>query len=332
MDAVLPVVQLIAKHPAHARASVKPGFEKGAGYVVDRMLSLDQAGVPLTDLGFMRADAVYDVVTVGRGQFFKLRNHQERFARSCERMRLTNPYDFDQEAQILNDLVAATGLRDAYVWWCVTRGANPANAADRLQPAKFNNRFYAFVIPYIFIKGDEDRIAGMSINISDDFIRIPPGAVDPRAKNFCSLDLAMSLFEAGDSGADWSVLTDGNGALMEAPGCNIFVVKDGHVATPDIGCLEGITRETALELATELGLSIETRRVTVEELQNADEAFLTSSAGGILPISTVSGRPLHQSAGPISTRIHNLYWTKRWEGWCGTPVDYGQIERADVVA
>lgn len=100
----------------------------------------------------------------------------------------------------------------------MTRGANPSKPNDRLHPERFTNRFYAFVVPYIFIKDDSVRQAGIDLHISDEYIRIPEMAVDPRAKNFCSLDLNMSLMEAGASGAEWSVLTNGQGILTEAPG------------------------------------------------------------------------------------------------------------------
>ena len=158
----------------------------------------------------------------------------------------------------------------------------------------------------MFIKDDADRQAGLHLHVSEDYIRIPPEAVDPRAKNFCSLDQAMSLMEAGAAGAGWSVLTDGKGYLAEAPGSNIFVVGKGGLRTPDHGCLEGITRKTVLELAGELDLTFEVAPVSVGELLEAEEAFLTSSAGGILPVSTVNGRPLCQGAGPVSDAYPQL--------------------------
>jgi branched-chain amino acid aminotransferase len=308
-----------AEHQALGR---DPEWRAGAAYIIDRFVPLAEAAVPITDLGFMRADAVYDVVSVSRGQFFRLADHQARFARSCARMKLTNPFSTEDEAALLNDLVARTGMQDAYVWWAVTRGANPALPADRLHPQRFTNRFYAFAVPYIFIKHDDERQAGIHLNVSQDYIRIPENAVDPRAKNFCSLDLNMSLMEAGAAGAEWSVLTDGQGKLTEAPGSNIFVVKDGRALTPATGGLEGVTRLTALELCKEVGLEVFETDVSVDELLAADEAFLTSSAGGILPVSAVNCTPLCQGAGPVSTQVHNLYWEKRWDGWHGTPVDY----------
>ena len=324
-----PVEEIVANHPNNRRAAHAPEFVAGAGHLDGRVVPLAQTRVPVTDLGFMRADAVYDVVTVSRGQFFALAAHQERFARSCARMQLTNPLGSrDADTQALTDMVRATGLKDAYVWWCVTRGPNPALASDRLYPDSFENRFYGFVIPYVFIKGAADREAGINLWVSRDHIRIPPDAVDPRAKNFCSLDLAMSLFEAGENGANWSVLTDGHDALTESPGSNVFIVKDGRVLTPDLGCLEGITRKTALTLCAGLGLKVESTQVTVDMLKQADEAFLTSSAGGILPVAAVDGQRLAGGVGPVTTALHNLYWQRRWEGWQATPLDYREPDQA----
>ena len=199
--APIPVAAMMAEAPEHAPLQRDAAWSSGAAYIIDRFKPLAEAAIPITDLGFLRSDAVYDVVSVSRGQFFRLTDHQARLARSCVRMKLTNPFDEAEEAAILNALVARTGLQDAYVWWAVTRGANPKRPADRLYPDRFTNRFYAFVTPYIFIKGDADRQAGIHLHVSDDYIRIPERAVDPRAKNFCSLDLNMSLMEAGAAGA-----------------------------------------------------------------------------------------------------------------------------------
>lgn len=106
----------------------------------------------------------------------------------------------------------------------------------------------------------------------------------------------------------------GAGNLTEAPGSNIFVVSNGAVAMSDDWRLEGITRKTALELVRNLGCAVEVRAVAVAELMAADEAFLTSSAGGI-----ALGSP---GPGPLTRALHDRYWQKRWEGWHGTPVDY----------
>lgn len=311
-------------HPAHQRLAHDAAYEGGAAFVIDHFCPLDQAAVPITDLGFNRADAVYDVVSVTRGNFFRLAQHQERLERSCERMFLRSPFDRKREAEILNELVARTGLKDAYAWWAVTRGATPHVSRRRLDPASFENRFFAYVVPYIFICDEETQQRGANVHIAANHIRIPPRAVDPRAKNFHGLDLSMSLFEAGLQGADWTVLTDQHGVLTEAPGSNIFLIADGFASTPAQGCLEGVTRQAAMDLLTEIGIPCQARDIRADELGAAEEAFLTSTAGGIMPISHINGGPLRADfgPGPISTRLQHLYWQKRWDCWDATPVTY----------
>jgi branched-chain amino acid aminotransferase len=173
---------------------------------------------------------------------------------------------------------------------------------------------------------DAERTRGANLYVSERFVRIPPKAVDPTAKNFHWMDLKLSIFEALRKGHDWSVLTDGRGNLTEAPGCNVFLIKNGVLKTPATGCLEGITRRTVFELAEQLEVPVEITTVTAQELVEADEAFLTSTAGGIMPAARVNDRPLGGRNGPgeITTALHNLYWEKRWSGWHGEEIDYSR--------
>jgi branched-chain amino acid aminotransferase len=160
--------------------------------------------------------------------------------------------------------------------------------------------------------------------VSEKYIRIPTSAVDPKAKNFHWADMKQSLFEARDHGKDMSVLPDADGYLTEAPGANVFLIKNGALYTPGSGCLEGITRKTVLELATLIGIPAHVEKVHAKQLRDADEAFITSSAGGVMPINSVDGNVLGGIEGPgeLTVRLHNLYWEKLWEGWKATPVDY----------
>ena len=112
--------------------------------------------------------------------------------------------------------------------------------------------------------------------------------------------------------------------LAESPGANIFLVKDGVLYTPDSGCLEGITRRTTLELAADLDIPTRVEKVHADQLRAADEAFITSTAGGIMPVNAIDSLVLGGADGPgeFTSRLHNLYWEKRWDGWLGTPVNY----------
>jgi branched-chain amino acid aminotransferase len=140
-------------------------------------------------------------------------------------------------------------------------------------------------------------------------------------KNFNWMDLQRGLFEALDRGADMAVLCTPGGLLTEGPGFNLFVVKDGALSTPRSNVLEGITRQTVLDLAAELGIPARQADLVPDALRTADEAFLSSTAGGIMPVARVDGKPLGAGRpGPLTTRFRTLYWGKREAGWLGTPV------------
>jgi branched-chain amino acid aminotransferase len=305
-------------------------YEGGIAFMDGEVCPLTEATVPFLDFGFLQSDAVYEKATVSNGRYFRLDEHFARFTRSCRAFRLENPWTDDEMRGIFDALLALSGYEAAGVFWVVTRGiARPGvdMAADRNNPDAFDSRFYVMVNDYGSITSAEERRNGIDVAISRTHIRIPTEAVDPRAKNFHWMDMKLSLFEARDEGRDWAILTDRDGYLTEAAGANVFVIEDGELATPDSGCLEGITRGAALDLAAELGIPARRERVHADRLRTADEAFLTSGAGGIMAIRAVDGVPLRSTAeGALTTRIHNLYWQRMWEGWGGTPVDY---DRAD---
>ena len=93
--------EIMATHPEHRRLPCPDAYELGGAFSSDRFRPLIEASVPLVDCGFMHADAVYDVVSVSRGMFFRLDQHQERFARSCEAILVRNPMDREREAEIM---------------------------------------------------------------------------------------------------------------------------------------------------------------------------------------------------------------------------------------
>jgi branched-chain amino acid aminotransferase len=188
-----------------------------------------------------------------------------------------------------------------------TRGMSPSFNRD---PRDAKNRFIAFAIPFGWIANEEQRRRGLSIVISK-IPRIPPQSVDPTVKNYHWLDLVQGMFEAYERGAENVVLVDMAGSITEGPGFNIFVVSKGRVTTPGTGVLEGITRQSALDLCRELGADARVATLSADELRNAEEVFITSTAGGIMPVTRVDGRPIGDGLpGGFTKRITELYWAK----------------------
>ena len=316
----------IQKEMAPERVEFAPEYHLGSAFIHGEYCPIEEAKIPLYDMGFLQADTVYEKATVSNGRFFRLADHLDRFENSCRKFGLRNPYSLDETTDILSKLVALTGLKSAGVYWCVTRGFIK-DISDRNNPDAFENRFYAMASAYESMATDEDRRQGMELIVSKKYIRTPAKAIDPTAKNTNWMDMKLSLFEAREQGKAMSVLTDAEGYLTETPGANIFIVKNGELFTPDRGCLEGITRKSALELAKICSIPIHVEPVHAEQILEADEAFMTSSAGGVMPIRSVDSIILGDRGAPgcMTTKLHNLYWEKMWEGWHGTDIDYSAV-------
>jgi branched-chain amino acid aminotransferase len=291
---------------------------QGCAYIDEQFVAPEEATISIFDPGFTRGDAVYDTVSVWNGLFFRLDDHVDRFFRSCERCRLVCPHDREEVKRILAECVDRAALDAAYVQAIATRGPFPPGGVR--DPRLCENRFIAYAVPYIWIVPPERQAEGIDLAIADAR-RTPPEAIDPRAKNFNWLDLQRGLFEALDRGADTAVLCTLSGLLAEGPGFNVFLARGGELLTPRANVLEGITRRTVLELAAEIGAGAREADLTPDELRGADEAFICSTAGGIMPVASVDGVPLGSGGpGPLSTRLRTLYWEKREAGWHGTPV------------
>ncbi|WBY00971.1 aminotransferase class IV [Ramlibacter tataouinensis] len=296
-----------------------PDFSRGCAWQRGQYLPVDQASIPITDWGFLRSDATYDVVTVWQGAFFRLDAHLDRFFESCRRFRLDPGRSRDEVAQILAGCVRRAGLRESYVEMIVTRGQPPWGSRD---PRQAVNQFHAFAVPYVWIANEEQRRRGLNVVVSD-VQRIPPASVDPRAKNYHWNDLTMGLLGALDAGGDTVLLTDAAGHVVEGPGFNVFAVVEGALVTPAEGVLEGITRRTVIELAQSLGMPVALRPLPAAQLRGAQEAFLSSSAGGVLPVTRVDGRAVGGGeVGPVTQRLLQAYWDLHQDPRYSTPVAY----------
>lgn len=296
-------------------------FVEGAAFVDGNIVPVGMARIPLLDTGLTRSDATYDVVSVWDGAFFRLDDHLDRFEYGCERLRLDPGRDRGGIADLLHTLVRASGLREAYVEVMCTRGVPVGGSRD---PRTFENRLYAYAVPYVWILRPEAAETGMDLIVARDARRIPAESVDPTVKNFQWGDLTRGMFEAYDRGGNYTILLDLEGRVTEGPGYNIFAFVDEELVTPAAGVLEGVTRRTAIELAQAAGVAV--RRIDVDEdmLRRASEVFATSTAGGIMPVTSIDGVPVGDgSVGHATRLIAEGYWKARSDARYITPVDYG---------
>ncbi len=295
----------------------------GMAFIEGKYCAPNDAKVSIFDPGFTHSDVVYDVVSVWKGRFFRMEDHITRFLASCAGVRLTCPYTPEELKRILATCVRDGGVEDgAFVSMAVTRGRYPDRASALSRDIfRMTPNLIAYAVPYMRIADLETQARGMYVVMSS-VPRIPSACVEMKYKNYHAGDLTRGRFEAHAAGADRAIHCAIEGYLTEGAGFNLFFVKDGRLFTPARNVLEGITRRTVLDLAIELGISAEEGDYPATALVEADEAFITSTAGGIMPISRVGDRQYPSNGpGPVSLRLRDEYWRRREAGWLSTPVE-----------
>jgi len=285
-----------------------------------RYMPAKEAKISIVDPVVTKSDIVFDVVSATGRVFFRLDDHVERFEASCRKIRIQLPVSGDEIKRISAECVHRSGFDDACVFMCGTRGAYRGGAVLG-DPRDCENGFYAYAVPYYYVVPRDRVETGAHIWIAETR-RAPNAAIDQTAKNFNRMDLTKGTFEALDHGADAAVLISIEGYVAEGAGFNVWILRGNTLLTPADNVLEGITRCTVFELAKEMGIEAKTANLKPQELIEAPEAFLSTTAGGIIPVTRVNGRPLGNGAvGLMTTNIRNRYWERRRAGWHGTSVD-----------
>jgi len=304
---------------AETKPEISNPYGDGVAFIDGEYMPIAEARIPITDWGFLRSDVTYDVVAVWGGGFFRLEDHLDRFFRSISKLHMQCPHDRDAIAAILAECVSRSGLREAYVEMILTRGTPPPGSRD---PRACENRFYALAIPYVWISPPEQQEQGLHMTIGS-VPRISPDSVDPTVKNFHWGDMVKGLFEAYDRGTETVVLTDGKGNITEGPGFNLFASIGGRLVTPASGVLLGITRKTVIELAASLNVKVDVGILTESELRQADEIFISSTAGGVMPVTRLDDNVIGDGGpGPITLRLRQMYWDAHDGGKYVTRIDY----------
>ncbi|UCI31896.1 aminotransferase class IV [Mesorhizobium sp. B4-1-4] len=292
-------------------------YPDGVAYMDNQYLPMSEAKVSVLDWGLLHSDATYDTVHVWEGRFFRLDLHLDRFFSGMERLRMKLTLSRAEIEEVLKNCVALSGHKSAYVEMICTRGTSPTFSRD---PRQAENRFIAFAVPFGSVANKEQLERGLHVAVSET-VRIPPKSIDPRIKNYHWLDLVKGLFDAYDSGAETALVLDSNGNVAEGPGFNVFIVKGGRLNTPEYGVLPGITRQTVFDLCGELGLQARASDVSREELRDADEIFITSTAGGIMPVTCVDKTQIADGkVGKVTRQLMDIYWQKHADPAWSTPV------------
>jgi branched-chain amino acid aminotransferase len=268
--------------------------------------------IPFRDRGFMAGDAAFDTARTFNHRIFKLKEHIDRLYRSLRYLQIDPQLPPRQLTEITEEVVA----RNLHLidkdedYWVSQRISRGLNSADRSPQTKSGPTVIVECAPLPLKSRARLYRDGIDV-IVPAIRRSAPDMLSPRAKTHNYLNLVMGDLEAKAADPEaWAVLLDANGNLCEGTGSNIFIVRAGTVMTPrERFVLPGISRETVIELAREIGQPLVEADIDLYDAYTADEAFLTSTSLCICPVRSLNGRHVGVDAmpGPVTRRLIDAY-------------------------
>jgi len=270
-------------------------------YLNGKFIPLEEACVPVMDRGFLFGDGVYELIPVYGGRPFRLSQHMERIDNSLESVRMENPLQLDVWERIFARLTGSPSDVDQLLYLQVTRGV------DRTRN-------------HLFPRGAEPTVFVMT------------WTAEPRDPNIAAKGIAAVVLEdnrwhrcdikatallgnvllrqaAQDAGAAEAILVR-DGLVTEGSSTNPFIVQDGEILTPPVSdrLLRGVTRDLVLELARGADMPCAERHITRDELETADELWISSSSREVQPVTLLDGKPVGEGLpGALWRRMDDLY-------------------------
>lgn len=279
---------------------------RGAVYVNGIIKPAGEAVVPVYDHGFLYGEGVYETLRTYNRVPFLYERHLKRLRASADRIRLGVPFTDRDLAGWIDETVANAGeMREAYIRILFTRGVGELTYDPKSTPKPTT---------VIIVKPLEEpaaRVFNEGINIClVDILRNHPDSVNPVIKANNLLNNALAMQEAYRRGGEEGLMCNYRGELSECSQANFFMVRDGVVLTPaaEAGLLEGITRAFMFEVGEEAGIPVQEATLFPNDLDTADEAFITSTTRELSPVTRIDDKPVGSGrVGPVTQRMLDGY-------------------------
>lgn len=262
-------------------------------------MPIEEATVSIDDRGFQFGDGIYEVVRSYNGRLWALERHLIRLQRSMEEIGIQG-LSIAEVRNRVEETNRRSGLSDALVYFQVTRGVAP-----RLHT-------YSAEMPPTFVitVRDHPRCADSNWGVGVGVVTMPESRWlrrDIKSTNLLPNILAKQ--RAKERGAYEAVFVE-DGHVTEGAGTNVFIVRGGIIQTAPVGThiLHGITRQLVLEIASDHNLPVREEFFSLEDLQTADEVFLTGTSAEVMSVVRVDERPVRNGKmGPVTSRLMGIY-------------------------
>ncbi|MEY2476299.1 MAG: branched-chain amino acid aminotransferase [Actinomycetota bacterium] len=239
------------------------------------------------------------------GAVFRLTDHIQRLFDSAKIFMIDIPYTVEQLVEATKETVRVNNIDECYIRPIAYLGYGEMG----LNPLPCPVNVSIAVWPWGTYLGDEGIKNGVRVKVSS-WQRHDPNAIPPAAKGTgMYINSSIAKVEALKAGYDEAILLSPQGFVSECTGENIFVVKKGRLLTPPVtaGALEGLTQNSVMTIARDLGVEVEVTNILRSDLYLADEAFLTGTAAEVVPIRSVDDRDIGEP-GPITRKVQETYF------------------------
>lgn len=287
-------------------------------YVNGEFVPESQAKISVTDHAFNWGDGLFDAFPCWEGKLHKLGAHFDRLYRGALALALTVPLDREALRDVVIELVRRNGLRMALIKIVVSRGVRPTMGMDprgctptlviQLHPLLHPADPWS---PQVSTAGPQEALSRLErgLKVKTTAVRrTPADCLDPRIKTLNYLNLILARMEAVAAGADEGLMLDTHGRVCEGSGYNVAVVHNDEVSTPRDNILEGITRQTLLEICAREGIRAHERDLALYDVYTADEVFFCSTMVTVMAVTEVDGRRIGSGRrGPMTKRLYEAF-------------------------
>ena len=270
-------------------------------YLNGELVPEPEAKVTVYDHGLLYGDGVFEGIRAYSGKVFKLREHIARLHHSAHALMINVPMTQEEMEQAVLKTLRANGISDGYVRITITRGVGLG-----LDPRGVTNPTVIIITDKLALYPEEMYRDGLHVVTVSTRVT-PAQSLEPRIKSLGKYIVNIQAkIEANRVGAGEGLMLNTEGYVAEGTGDNIFIVKDGSMLTPPpyVGILEGITRNTVMDLARGMGILVEEELLTLFDVYTAEECFLTGTAAEVIPVVKVDGRTIGTGQpGEITKRL-----------------------------
>ena len=285
-------------------------------YIDGEFLPKAEAKVSVFDHGLLYGDGVFEGIRSYNGRVFKLDEHLERLYDSAKSIMLQIPMPIETMKETVLETLRRNHLSEAYIRLVITRGVGDLG----LDPDKCPQPSIIIIADKIALypqKFYEDGLEIVTASVRKNY----PEAINPRIKSLNYLNNILAKIEGKQSGAVEVLMLNADGYVAECSGDNIFWLKNEVLVTPPVhmGILEGVTRNSVIDLARDAGMRVEERVFTRHDLYIADECFLTGTAAEVIPVVKIDRRVIGSGQpGKVTEKLIAAF--RQFAHSCGTPI------------